>query len=222
MVTNPLKVLEILKDFKHTLYTSPYFYFVSKVTDIPECRIKEFMPKGRTKRLLMYAFQNSISPLSGESPLHFEAAMALYLVTRITKPDIVIETGVSAGRSTSFILAALHDNRKGHLFSIDIDPNAGYAIPADLKYRWTFICQPSENALPKLCARAPIDIFLHDSLHTYENMMFEYKTVWPALKKGGMLFSHDISWNSAFNDFKKSVLARPIYLDKNFAVLIKL
>ena len=37
-----------------------------------------------------------------------------------------------------------------------------------------------------------IDIFFHDSLHTYDHMMFEYLTSWDYLKEGGVLFSDDI------------------------------
>lgn len=46
-----------------------------------------------------------------------------------------------------------------------------------------------------------VDIFLHDSEHTYDNMMFEYATAWDYLPKGGLLLSHDISWNNAGRDF---------------------
>jgi len=50
-----------------------------------------------------------------------------------------------------------------------------------------------------------VDIFFHDSLHTYEHMMFEFETVWPHIKENGLIVSDDIYWNNAFIDFAKKV-----------------
>jgi hypothetical protein len=56
--------------------------------------------------------------------------------------------------------------------------------------------------LPAVVAGVPaVDIFLHDSLHTYRNMRFEYQTVWPHLREGGVLLSDDVAMNRAFGDF---------------------
>ena len=79
----------------------------------------------------------------------------LYWLVRIQKPKVVVETGVYRGISSAFILAALHDNGEGKLYSIDL-PNAryvgdsgiedfsplfakettGFAVPESLKDRW--------------------------------------------------------------------------------------
>jgi len=32
-------------------------------------------------------------------------------------------------------------------------------------------------------------------------MISEYETVWPYLRENGILASHDIDWNGAFNEF---------------------
>ena len=48
-----------------------------------------------------------------------------------------------------------------------------------------------------------IDLFFHDSLHTYAHMMFEFGTVWPFLKSGSVLLSHDVHWNRAFRHFAR-------------------
>jgi len=117
-------------------------------------------------------------------PLSFEGAMSCYLIIRLMRPKIVVETGVSAGRASAFMLKALEDNNYGYLYSIDPDPNAGYAIPGVLKKRWFFIPKKSSEALPSLLERLDqVDMFLHDSLHTFENMMYEFKTVWPFITK---------------------------------------
>ncbi|MEM1568444.1 MAG: class I SAM-dependent methyltransferase [Thermofilaceae archaeon] len=134
--------------------------------------------------ILRKIFFDSISPPSGEMPLSLDEALSLYILIKAIKPKVVVETGVSAGRSSGFILQALHENGEGYLYSIDPDPNVGWAIPNYLRYRHKLFIGTSKDILPKLVQELQmIDIFLHDSLHTYDNMIFEYKTVWPALKK---------------------------------------
>ena len=44
----------------------------------------------------------------------------LYIIARILKPEIVIETGVFEGHSSLALLLALKENNKGHLHSIDV------------------------------------------------------------------------------------------------------
>lgn len=166
---------------------------------------------------------------------------ALYIFTRILKPETVVETGVAAGVSSAFILKALEDNGKGILYSIDypnyweqdylppseqsklglppkpypslefIGKETGFAIPTNLKRRWVLKLGKSRDLLANLLKElGKCDIFLHDSEHTYENMMFEYITAWDYLPQGGFLVSDEISWNSAFRDFSRKVGHRPI------------
>jgi len=64
----------------------------------------------------------------------------------------------------------------------------------------------SKVILPELLAKlGSIDVFFHDSLHTYEHMMFEFKTALPKIDKGGYLISDDIHLNNSFIDFCKAV-----------------
>lgn len=148
----------------------------------------------------------------------------LYWLIRKTDPDIIVETGVHRGVSSLFILQALHDNNnKGKLFSIDL-PQAKYeqdnkdytrsilptdkigtCINQDLKKNWTLILGDSKKELPKLLEKLSlIDIFLHDSQHTYEHMKWEYETVWSHIKNNGMLLSDDTNWGmNAFDEFAK-------------------
>ena len=49
----------------------------------------------------------------------------------------------------------------------------------------------------------PIDLFLHDSLHTYDTMRAEFAAAWPALRPGGVLISDDIEGNRAFGELAR-------------------
>ena len=98
----------------------------------------------------------------------------------------------------------------------------GWLVQQILRYRYTLILRTVEEKLPKLLEElGNIDIFYHDSLHTYEHMMFEYKLAWEKLNKGGLLISDNIDLNNAFIDFCKEVkaswidLANVVFVLKN-------
>ena len=122
----------------------------------------------------------------------------LYSLLRAMKPKTVIETGVCYGVSSAYILQALKDNNRGELYSIDLgnppdEPPNDYFVPLNLRDRWHLIVGDCKEELPSLLARLrQIDLFHHDSLHTYEHMMWEYETAFPYLRPNGVLSSHDV------------------------------
>jgi predicted O-methyltransferase YrrM len=146
----------------------------------------------------------------------------LYRIVRATKPLTVVETGVYRGVSTAMILAALHENRKGQLISIDLPSGSyrdsltgkvdssplspgeqvGFAIPENLRDRWSLHIGDVRRELPLLLGEHPtIDMFYHDSEHTYELMTWEFEQVVSHIRAGGLITSDDTNWNSAFADF---------------------
>jgi predicted O-methyltransferase YrrM len=137
-------------------------------------------------------------------------------IVLLTAPRIVVETGVAMGFTTAVILAALSDNRHGHLHSIDVPPLqvdarsfVGQAVPHELRDRWTLHVGPSQLLLPQVAPTvAPIDVFVHDADHTYEGQYQEFATAWPHLAPGATLIADDVA-NPAFLDFAEHVGARP-------------
>lgn len=133
----------------------------------------------------------------------------LYLLMRLLKPEYIIETGVSAGVSSTYILQALNDNEMGKLYSIDLPPDnlpegkpSGWVVPQHLRDRWTLHVGDSRNLLePLLKKLTKIDCFIHDSLHTYDHMMWEFRIAWNYLSQGGLFLCHDVGANDAFLDF---------------------
>jgi len=141
----------------------------------------------------------------------------LYAVVRVSRPSVVVETGVASGRSALSILQAMANNDQGVLYSIELggahsfdsdglvfdappDEDVGSLVPEGLRDRWHLILGDAREELPALLAHLDvIDIFLHDSLHTEEHMLFEYETAWPHLREGGYLLSDDITFS--FREF---------------------
>lgn len=164
----------------------------------------------------------------------------LYFLVRIYKPKIIIETGVAAGKSTGFILQAIKDNKVGKLYSIDLPFQwytygnfnlhldslpagklPGYLIPEDLKKNWKLIIGDTYDKLPKLLKKlAGIDIFFHDSEHTFKTMTFEYDSAWPVLNRKGILISDDIDFSKAFDEFAKNKKVKAIKF-KQLGIIFK-
>jgi len=145
----------------------------------------------------------------------FSLARLCYVVCRALRPETVMETGVGYGVTSAFILRALAENAQGMLWSVDLPPLAecadnqsGYLVPSELRSRWRLIRGRTRRVLPKVMAEiSKLDIFLHDSLHTYRNMMWEFTTAWETLRGDGVLISDDVGMSRAFCDFAKQ--ARP-------------
>lgn len=152
--------------------------------------------------------------LPGNKPAHLFGKF-LYFIVRCAKPQVMVETGVAHGVSSWTILNALHKNGSGKLYSIDL-PNldlksynpqniaqqSGWAVSEPLRSQWDLQLGSSHELLPALMQRlGKIDIFFHDSDHSYQNMMFEFKTIYDHLNEGGLIISDDVHKNESFRDF---------------------
>ncbi len=179
--------------------------------------------RGFFEKLEHESFPSKKKPYPIEYSLNSFSGIFMYVLCRLLKPEKIVETGIAYGNSSSFILQALNENKKGTLYSIDYvfrpwetRETIGSAIPTDLRDRWHLVFGPTNKKLKKTLEElGEIDIFFHDSLHTYKNMMFEFNTVWQHIKKGGFLLSDDINDNSAFYQFCSSLKLNPIIIGEN-------
>jgi hypothetical protein len=140
-------------------------------------------------------------------------ARAVWSLTVHLRTKKVVETGVGRGVTTRVILEALQRRQAGRLWSIDrppLDPllhqEIGAAVPMSLRERWTLLRGTSRRVLPGLLSRiAPIDLFVHDSLHTERNLRFELTRAWASMGGVGALAADDVERNSAFQRFVETV-----------------
>jgi predicted O-methyltransferase YrrM len=143
----------------------------------------------------------------------FAGLAELYAVVRAVKPGVIIETGVASRMSSAHILRALAANGSGTLHSIDL-PNvqqgsvlpegrtSGWIVPDSLRGRWKLYIGDTRELLPNLLETlGHVDLFLHDSDHSYESMSFEFEQVFPRLERGGLLMSDDSHLHTAWDDF---------------------
>lgn len=173
----------------------------------------------------------------------------LYALVRARRPQIIVETGVCNGMSSAIILHALEKNGTGRLYSVDLpeftnvarntqafwEGKGGAAVPADespgwlveahLRHRWELVLGKSQDLLKPLLTRVGmIDMFIHDSEHSYANQMFEFKLGYDALRSGGVLVATDISCSPAFDEFWLEIArarARRAFVDANSVIVVK-
>ena len=194
--------------------------FLARICGVSPLAIRSFLDEPGDSPQFAQHIGNAVQEfraLSVQSAdLYAKKVLNQYAAIRALKPSCVVETGIANGVSSSYLLLALQKNGKGQLHSIGLaDPaflpaskSPGWLVPEWLRSRWSIHLGDSKEVLPNLLARIEQpSIFIHDSLHTYEHMIWEFKTAYPHLPNGGLLFVDDALWNDSFTDFAREVHA---------------
>ena len=214
-LTHPFAILNFLRGHKQDLHEAMIVKaaktLLGKKYDSTEA--KKYLQEIRSGEFVPMNTLPGVT-LPGNKPVHLFGKF-LYFIVRCAKPEVMIETGVAHGVSSWTILNAIHKNGTGKLYSIDlpnldlksynpqnISQQSGWAVPDVLRKHWELQLGPSNELLPVLVEKlGKVDIFFHDSDHSYKNMMFEFKAVFSALKTDGLLISDDVHKNESFRDF---------------------
>jgi hypothetical protein len=135
---------------------------------------------------------------------------ALWCVALHTRPEVVVETGVAHGVTSRIILEALEQNDLGHLWSIDLPfpfdhrlhGETGAVVTDECRPRWSYLEGSSKQRLPPLVSQVGrVQMFIHDSLHTAKNTIFEMEQVASAMPVGGVMLVDDIDSHNGFATF---------------------
>ncbi len=157
------------------------------------------------------------------NPMGNTDRITLYVVVRLCKPGVAVETGCAAGASANYILTAMEKNNRGILYSIDSAndrSHLGCLVPSTLRHRFNLRFGNSLALIPGIADEAgAIDFFLHDSLHTYEHMTAEYEMIYRHMAhNGGIICSHDILMSNAWAHFIKRHRLRSWGAVKNLGI----
>jgi GT2 family glycosyltransferase len=227
------------KHFFHTFYRLPFYttrfqkMLIKEVSGEPAKPLEFRLETDQIQNELSEKWNNAWSD-SRTGFMDFSCSALLYHIIRWLKPDIVVETGVANGVTSTVILSAMEANNKGKLYSIDwpgtedltfvpAGKQTGWMVPEHLRRRWTLeIGRSEEKLVPRLEELEEIDIFLHDSDHSYETMMYEYKAAWPYLAINGFLLSDDVKMNTAFCEFAKDMSRMTMIYKGRFGIAQKL
>ena len=192
--------------------------FIARLTGTSPSAIRRFLNEPFEQSEFLSHLRAAEELLKGKgsigSDFYGKRTLLPYVIVRAHKPELVVETGVGNGVSSTYVLEALHRNGRGSLHSIEIGNSpyvpagrsAGWIVPDYLHTQWSLHLCDARMCLPGLLDQlGTMDIFIHDSLHTYEHMKFEFEEAYPHLRANGFLISDDASWNSAFAEFVQSV-----------------
>ncbi|HEV2382718.1 MAG TPA: class I SAM-dependent methyltransferase [Terriglobia bacterium] len=166
----------------------------------------------------------------GSADLWGKKVLVQYAAVRALRPDLVVETGVASGVSSAYILLALERNQKGTLHSVEVgDPaylppgkETGWVVPHRLRARWRLhIGDVRTILLPLLRELGEVGIFIHDSLHSYDHMKWEFELAHPHIKRGGLLLADDALWNPAFPEFARAISSPRSAIIRGVGVLAK-
>ncbi len=129
-----------------------------------------------------------------------------YALVRLLRPAVVVESGVDKGIGTCVLAAALLRNRDegalGKVYAIDINPRAGWLVGPPYAEVVEFVFSDSHAALRGL--EGPIDIFIHDSEHSYGHEAGEYAIVRQRLSEGALVVSDNAHATPTLMDFAEA------------------
>ena len=142
--------------------------FKTSHADLPSALVEEHLELNSE----LTARQNSYMPIyPAEYRIGTGGALLLYGATRAMDCAQIVETGVADGYSSFYILHALQRNGCGRLVSCDISANAGGILTPEEREAWTLKVldpgSPKRALLSALDQVGPIDVFVHDSDHSY-------------------------------------------------------
>ena len=176
----------------------------------------------------------SISATGRSYYAQFPAPIELYAFVKLTRPLTLVESGVSSGVSTTFMLLGIEENGLGGLHSIDLPVHrkekrgneswaiprgldSGWAIPSALRRNWDLRVGRSERLLdPLLLEGGPVDIYCHESPVDSRHLAYEMRKLKAHLKPGSLVVADNTGENwKAFSDVAMSHGATPIRRKKS-------
>lgn len=167
--------------------------------------------EGMSQQLITQGFElQKKVPIKMGGPGHINL---IYDLVRLTKPKIVIETGVAYGWSSLAILKAISDNDEGKLISIDMPyptknngEYVGAVVPLSLRHNWQLIRKPDNPGISDAInlVGGKIDLCHYDSDKSWWGRKYAYSILWNSLRSNGIFISDDIQDNLYFYEFVKN------------------
>ncbi len=134
----------------------------------------------------------------------------LYFLVRCAQPEVIVETGVAAGFSSTVLLEALKRNGKGRLYSSDFpyfraknpEEYVGILVPEELRENWTLLVKGDTVNLPEILSMVDkIDFYHYDSDKSYNGRTYGLDIVQSKLSDDAVVMVDDISDNVFFRDY---------------------
>jgi predicted O-methyltransferase YrrM len=143
--------------------------------------------------LMKYANEDEIPGKHEGNPLGTEYnadGQLLYAFVRLLQPLRILEIGTDRGGSAIHMIEACKRNGRGHVTTIDINPNTGDGLTAKYSTMFTkHICNANEW-IPNYSG-VPFDFIFEDGSHSEYQVHVIYQNLRKILQPGGFILSHD-------------------------------
>jgi hypothetical protein len=142
-----------------------------------------------------------------------------YVLVRVRRPRLVVEAGVHDGLGSAVLLRAMQRNAAegfpGQLVGIDVNPASGWLVGDELRAGYDLRVDDSHRVLERGLGDQAIDLFIHDSNHSYAHELREYELVLPRLSERGVLLSDNAHIYPVLKEFAARAARRfDIFLEK--------
>ena len=185
-----------------TLNRDQLCWFVAAVSGAHIGQVRTWMQELDDDRQLFdhVAGRLSTNPRRGISARepHWGRRAGWYALVRALEPQHVVETGTQMGLGSCAIAAALLRNGHGRLTTIDIEPEAGYLIGDP----WAGVVdRRTGSSVDIIGGLEDVDLFIHDSLHTYDFETQEFAAVEQRLSGGAVILSDNAHATAALSNW---------------------
>jgi predicted O-methyltransferase YrrM len=154
-------------------------------------------------------YRSDASPLIGRRTVW-------YAIARVTKPNVVVETGVYHGIGAVVLCAALMRNASegypGRYCGTDINPRAGYFLQAPYSDHGTIMYGDSLKSLATFSEQ--IDLFINDSDHAEDYERAEYELIKSKISTNAIVLGDNSHVTSKLAEFSMREGRKFIFLSE--------
>jgi predicted O-methyltransferase YrrM len=146
-------------------------------------------------------------------------AEVLYHLTRVLRPEKVLEMGTCVGISGSYIAAALQFNNRGRLWTIEGSPATAVLAQETFQMlglgpRVISLVGPFHDTLnPCLKEQRPFDLIFVDGHHDGKATVSYFRQLKLHLSSGAIIVFDDIDWSSGMSQAWSEISADPSVRD---------
>lgn len=135
------------------------------------------------------ATENSALGYKADKEAKYGRRLGWYLLARILKPKVIVESGIDKGLGSCVLGWALHKNalegEKGKYYGLDNDPKAGYLFGGIMSEYGKILYGDSIATLKNLNVK--IDLFINDSDHSAKHENLEYRGIGHKLSENAVI-----------------------------------
>ncbi len=183
----------------------PEIPFISKVTGRPPDEVSATVERITDHTRIIVKHCEKINLTGRYYYAQFPAPIELFALVVLSRPNNGIESGVSSGVSSTFMLLGMEENKFGNLHSMDFPVSrtkarggepwglpqgmaSGWAVPDEIRSNWDLRLGKSEELLgPLLEEIGTLDFYCHDSPVDDRHFEFEMNTIKNYLRPGSLV-----------------------------------